>query len=44
MKERKIKVAASAKFEPSGKVTFNYIEIPVKVYEAWLKRCYELGS
>ena len=42
MNNKKIKVPVSAKRDQSGKITFEYEEIPVSTYENWLKRCFDI--
>jgi hypothetical protein len=44
IKTKTIRVPISAKFKSSGEVIFTYEEMPLDTYEAWLKKCYELGS
>lgn len=39
-----MKFAISAHLQQNGKITYEYIEIPVSQYENWLKKCYELSG
>ncbi len=41
MKAKMIKVPIAAYFNGDGSVEYEYAEVPVSVYEQWLKKCFE---
>jgi hypothetical protein len=44
MKQKTVKFPAVAHCDSDGNITYDYIEIPLTIYEQWLKRCYELNG
>ncbi len=44
MKTKKVTVPLVTHRDAAGNITHDYIEIPVTVYEQWLKKCYDLNG
>jgi hypothetical protein len=42
MAEKTIKIPSVTRGDSKGNITYEYVEIPLKDYEEWLKKCFEL--